>query len=266
MSTVQSLILGALQGAAEFLPISSSGHLLLARRLMGLSEIPVLYDVLLHVATLAVVVLVFHRRIGQILTAFGRWVARRRREEDAEDLHLLLYLLLATAVTGGVGLVMDRLEPRILARPKILAVLFLVTGLILLATLLFRGGRGYSQLGVPAALLVGLAQGIGVLPAISRSGITIAACLACGLEREKAGEFAFLLAVPAILGALALKLRELGTLEAQVRPLPLAAGLLASFAVGLASLILLLRVVRRGRLAFFSIYLIPLGVAAFFLL
>jgi undecaprenyl-diphosphatase len=266
MSTVQSLILGALQGVAEFLPISSSGHLLLARRLMGLGEIPVLYDVLLHVATLAVVVVVFRRRIGQILAAFGRWVAGRRKEEDAEDLYLLLYLLLATAVTAVAGLAMDRLEPRILAQPKILAALFLVTGLILLATLLFRGSRGYRELGVPGALLVGVAQGIGVLPAISRSGITIAASLACGLEREKAGEFAFLLAVPAILGALALKLREFGALEAQVRPLALAGGFLASFAFGLASLILLLRVVRRGRLAYFSLYLIPLSVAAFFIL
>jgi undecaprenyl-diphosphatase len=260
MSTLQSLLLGALQGLAEFLPISSSGHLLLARRLMGLVEIPVLYDVLLHVATLAVVVVVFHRRIGRILAAFGRG------EEDAEDLRLLLYLLLATAVTAVVGFALDRLEPRILSQPKVLSVLFLVTGLILLATLLFRGSRSYRQLGIPAVLLVGLAQGIGVLPAISRSGITIAACLACGLQREKAGEFAFLLAVPAILGALALKLREMGTLAGQVRPLPLAVGFLASFAVGLVSLALLLRVVRRGRLAFFSIYLIPLSVAAFFIL
>jgi undecaprenyl-diphosphatase len=266
VSTVQSLILGALQGLSEFLPISSSGHLLLARRLMGLGEIPVLYDVLLHMATLAVVVVVFHRPIGRILTAFGRWLAGRRREEDGEHLYLLLYLVIATAVTAVVGFAMDRLEPRILAQPKILAVLFLVTGLILLSTLLFRASRGYRQLGVPAALLVGLAQGIGVLPGISRSGITIAACLACGLEREKAGEFAFLLAVPAILGALLLKLRELGALEAQVRPLPLVVGFLASFAVGLAALILLLRLVRRGRLAFFSIYLIPMSVAAFFIL
>jgi undecaprenyl-diphosphatase len=266
MSAVQSLALGALQGLSEFLPISSSGHLLLARRLMGLGEVPVLYDVLLHVATLVVVIVVFRRRIGRILASFGRWVAGRSVEQDAEDLRLLLCLLLATAVTAVVGFVVDRLEPRILVYPKLLAVFFLATGLILLATLLFRGERGYRQLGIPAALLVGLAQGIGALPAVSRSGITIAASLACGLEREKAGEFAFLLAIPAILGALLLKLRELGTLEAQVGPVPLAVGFLASFAVGLASLALLLRIVRRGRLAFFSIYLIPLSVAAFFLL
>lgn len=266
MSTIQSLLLGALQGLAEFLPISSSGHLLLARRLMGLGEVPVLYDVLLHVASLGVVLVVFRRRIGSVLAAFGRWVARRSAEGDAEDLHLLLYLLLATAVTAVAGFLLDRVEPFLLARPKLLAVLFLVTGLVLLATLWFRGGRSYRQLGIPAALLVGLAQGIGVLPGISRSGITIAASLACGLEREKAGEFAFLLAVPAILGALLLKLRELATLEAQVRPLALAAGFLASFAFGLVSLLLLLRVIRRGRLAFFSLYLLPLSVAAFFLL
>jgi len=266
MSTLQSLLLGALQGLAEFLPISSSGHLLLARRLMGLGEVPVLYDVLLHVASLGVVLVVFRRRIGSVLAAFGRWVARRGAEGDGEDLHLLLYLLLATAVTAAAGFFLDRFEPLLLEQPRLLAVLFLATGLILLATLGFRGERSYAQMGIPAALLVGLAQGIGVLPGISRSGITIAACLACGLQREKAGEFAFLLAVPAILGALLLKLRELGSLEAQVHPLALAAGFLASFALGLASLLLLLRVIRRGRLAFFALYLLPLAVAAFFLL
>jgi undecaprenyl-diphosphatase len=266
MSALESFALGALQGLAEFLPISSSGHLLLVRRLMGLGQVPALYDVLLHVASLGVVLVAFRRRIGSVLAALGRWVAGRSGEEDSEELRLLLYLLLATAVTAAVGFAMDRLEPRILAHPKILSAFFLATGLILLATLWFKGGRGYRQLGIPSALLIGLAQGIGVLPGISRSGIAIAACLACGLEREKAGEFAFLLAIPAILGALLLKLRELGGLEAQVRPLVLAAGFLASFAFGLASLFLLLRVIRRGRLAFFSIYLAPLSVAAFFLL
>jgi undecaprenyl-diphosphatase len=266
MSALQSLFLGALQGLAEFLPISSSGHLLLVRHLMGLDQVPVLYDVLLHLASLGVVLVAFHRRIGSVLATFGRWVAGRIGEEDAEDLRLLLYLLLATVVTAAVGFALDRLEPLLLARPKLLAALFLVMGLILLATLWFKGGHSYRQLGIPSALLIGLAQGIGVLPGISRSGITIAACLACGLQREKSGEFAFLLAIPAILGALLLKLRELGILEAQVRPLVLAVGFLASFAFGLASLFLLLRVIRRGRLAFFSIYLLPLSVAAFFLL
>lgn len=266
MNALQSLLLGALQGLTEFLPVSSSGHLLLARRLLGLGEIPVLFDVLLHVATLAVVVVVFRRRLGTVFAALGRWVARRTRPEDGEDLRLALYIVLATVVTAAIGLVFDRLEEPILARPRLLSAFFLFTGLILLPTLAFRGGRDYRGLGWLRALAVGAAQGIGVLPGVSRSGITITAGLACGLEREKAGEFAFLLSLPSVLGALLLKLREAGSLTQSVPPLALAAGMLASFAVGLAALLLLLRLIRRGRLAWFSAYLLPLSVASFFLL
>jgi len=266
MNALQSLLLGALQGLTEFLPVSSSGHLLLARRLLGLGEIPVLFDVLLHVATLAVVVVVFRRRLGAVFAALGRWLARRARPEDEEDLRLALYLVLATVVTAVIGLVFDRLEEPIQARPRLLSAFFLLTGLILLSTLAFRGDRDYRQLGWLRALAVGAAQGIGVLPGVSRSGITITAALACGLEREKAGEFAFLLSLPSILGALLLKLREVGSLAQSVPPLSLAAGMLASFAVGLAALWLLLRLIRRGRLAWFSAYLLPLSAASFFLL
>lgn len=266
MTALQSVALGALQGLAEFLPVSSSGHLLLARTLMGLGEVPVLYDVLLHVATLLAVLIVFRRRIAAVFAALWRWLTRRPADAEAEDRRLALYVVAATAVTAAVGLLLSSLEEPLLARPRLLSLAFLLTALILLAARLFRGGKSYAQIGLVGALLVGLAQGVGVLPGISRSGITIAAALACGLQREKAGELAFLLAVPAVLGALALQLRDAGTLFAHVEALSLGAGFLVCFAVGLVSLRLLLRVVRRGRLWVFALYLLPLSAASFFLL
>jgi len=271
MNTLQSTLLGALQGVAEFLPVSSSGHLVLARHLWGLGDVPILYDVLLHVSTLVVVVVVFRRRIAAILGALGRWIAGLskpglRREADGENLRLLGYIVLGSIPTAVVGLLISRVEDRVVGEPRVVAGLFLVTAAILLATLLARGAKGYRELGVLAVLGIGLAQGIGVLPGISRSGITISAALILGLSREKAGEFSFLLAVPAILGALLLQLRQADALFAQVRPLPLSAGVAASFVVGLAALILLLRLVRRGRLPWFAAYLVPLGVVGLVLL
>jgi undecaprenyl-diphosphatase len=115
-------------------------------------------------------------------------------------------------------------------------------------------------------MIVGLAQGVGVLPGISRAGITISVALLLGLDRQKAGEFSFLIAIPAILGALLLQLRDAGTLLELVDPIALLVGFAASFAIGLLSLLLLLRVVRKGQLALFSIYLIPLAVISFILL
>jgi undecaprenyl-diphosphatase len=115
-------------------------------------------------------------------------------------------------------------------------------------------------------VLVGLAQGFGVFPGISRSGITISAGLVSGLKREVAGEFAFLLVIPAIAGALVLKLKDIGELAGTVSPLPLLAGSLAAFVSGVLALMLLMPIVRKGKLAWFAVYLVPAGFIGLFLL
>jgi undecaprenyl-diphosphatase len=266
MTGLQSLLLGVLQGLAEFLPISSSGHLLMFRQLMELGEVPLLYDVLLHVSTLIVVVVVFRSRIGSIFASIWRGVRAAADSGDRENLRLCLFILIATVVTGIVGFALSRFEELFFNRPRLVSVLFLVTACFLLSTLVRRGQRDYLEVGYLGAAIVGLAQGVGVLPGISRAGITISVALLLGLDRRRAGEFSFLIAIPAILGALALQLRDAGTLLKMIDPVILLAGFAASFIVGLVSLRLLLRVVKTGRLALFSIYLIPLGVITFFLL
>ena len=266
MTSIQSLLLGVLQGVAEFLPISSSGHLVLLRRLMNLGDVPLLYDVLLHVSTLIVVIIIFRSRIGAIFAAIWRALQSRTGSGDRENLRLTLYILIATVVTGAVGFALSRFDDLFFNRPRLVSVLFLVTALFLISTLLRRGQRDYFQIGFLGALAVGLAQGVGVLPGISRAGITISVALLLGLDRQRAGEFSFLIAIPAILGALILQLREAGKLLEIAAPLTLLLGFAASFVVGLLSLILLLRVVRKGQLAVFSVYLVPLAVVSFILL
>jgi undecaprenyl-diphosphatase len=266
MTSIQSLLLGALQGVAEFLPISSSGHLVLLRQLMDLGEVPLLYDVLLHVSTLIVVLIVFRSRIGSIFASIWRVLKAAAGPGDRENLRLTLYILIATVVTGAVGFVLSRFEGLFFNRPRLVSLLLLVTAAFLLSTLIRRSQRDYLQIGFLLAVIVGLAQGVGVLPGISRAGITISVALLLGLDRQRAGEFSFLIAIPAILGALLLQLREAGTLLEMIDPLALLVGFAASFVIGLLSLLLLLRVVRRGQLALFSIYLIPLAVISFILL
>jgi len=266
MTSIQSLFLGVLQGVAEFLPISSSGHLVLLRQLMDLGEIPLLYDVLLHVSTLIVVIIVFRRKIGSIFSSIWRAAKAATDPGDRENLRLTLYILIATVVTGAVGFVLSRFEGLFFNRPRLVSLLFLVTALFLLSTLIRRGRRDYLQIGFLGAVIVGLAQGVGVLPGISRAGITISVALLLGLDRQRAGEFSFLIAVPAILGALLLQLREAGTLLEMIDPVTLLIGFVASFAIGLVSLLALLRVVRQGRLVLFSIYLVPLAALSFIFL
>lgn len=262
MNYLQALLLGALQGVAEFLPISSSGHLRIGQELLGLGDAPLLFDVALHVATLAAVLLVFRRRIGAILVSLVRWVGGRAGQDDAENLGIVIPLLAATVVTAALGFAIKDLE----IPTRMVAGLMLATAAILVASSFLGGASGFRDLGIPRGLAVGLAQGIGVLPGISRSGITIAAGLATGLRREVAGEFAFLVSIPAILGALVLELRDLAELKTAVPAGPLALGMAVAFAVGVVSLKLLLPVVRRGRLAWFALYLVPAGILGLLLL
>ena len=258
MTVTEALLLGAIQGATEFLPVSSSGHLAVLKSILDVGEVPILFDVILHIATLIVVLVAFRRRVAGVLKSIARWISRRSDDSDTENLRLSWVILLATAITAVVGLGVGRLD--IGSSPRIVSALFIVTGAILIASRFFSGTRTYRDIGLREGLIVGLGQGLGVFPGISRSGISITCGLASGLNREKAGEFAFLVSIPAILGAFILTIRDAGELSQSVGALALIVGFVAALAVGMASLFLLLRVVRSGKLFYFAVYLIPLGV------
>ena len=264
MTLLQSVFLGALQGVAEFLPVSSSGHLVLARQVMHVGSVPALFDVILHVATLLVVVLVFRKTVGRLLAVLGRFLVRRSSPEDAGDLRLILVLLLATFCTALLGGAISTLDAE--THPRVVSSLFLVTAVILLISRKFRGTRRLQNLKWKDGIITGLAQGVGVFPGISRSGITIAAALGSGMDRSQAGEFSFLLSVPAVAGALILELKDLGELSSSISPGVVAGGFITASVVGFFSLIFLLKLIRQGRLYLFAFYLIPLGLAGLILL
>lgn len=272
MSVVEGILLGLLQGVAEFLPISSSGHLALAQELFDLDDVPLLFDIMLHLATLGAVLLFFRRKIWTLLKVAGRWLARRSLPEDKADLRTIVALLLGTAVTGVFGIVLSDLVEDY--SEKLICVGFFVTaGLLIFSDaveerrrkrLLESGSDGLvtTRSGVSPlqGLGIGLAQGVGVLPGISRSGSTIAGALLCGVDREQAGEFSFLLSIPAILGAFVLELDDLDAIGDSVGVAPVVAGCLAAFVAGIFALSVLMKIVRKGKLEWFALYLIPVGI------
>lgn len=270
MSVIEGVLLGLLQGVAEFLPISSSGHLAIVQELFDLDDVPLLFDVLLHLATLAAVVLFFRQRIWALLKVAGRWLARKSLSEDEGGLKTILALLLGTAVTAVFGLVLSDVVEDF--DEKLICVGFLVTaGLLIFSDAVEErrrkrpdfnpGTHGENQCVTPLqGLGIGLAQGFGVLPGLSRSGSTIAGALLCGVNRETAGEFSFLLSIPAILGAFVLQLDDLDEMGAAVGLAPALAGGVAAFVAGIFSLAVLMRIVRRGKLEWFALYLIPAGI------
>ena len=269
LSVWQSALLGALQGATEFLPVSSSGHLVLLREILGVGEVPLLFDVLLHLSSLAAVAVVFRRRLADLLRAAADLLRppERRPAGRVADRRLLQWLLVATVATAGIGFAIQRLGlPR---QPRLVAFMLLVTAAALVGARLLRGAalpRSGWQPRWPWALLVGMVQGLAVVPGISRSGVTIAAAVVAGADRETAVEFSFLASVPAILGALAVSVPDATALGVTLSAAAIACGALASFVVGWLALTFLLRIVRRGRLHLFALYLIPAGLVALILL
>lgn len=267
MTILQAALLGLVQGLAEFLPVSSSGHLALARYLVPGAPPPSLtFDILLHFGTTAAVVLVFRRELAPLVRAVPalfaphRWRARFAADADFRRLALLAVSALPI---GAAGLLWHGDVERLETRPKIVAGLLAVTGLWLAVASYAqrrRADRPGREIGLREAVWIGVAQAVAILPGVSRSGATLGAGLLLGVRRESVGPFAFLMSIAPILAAVALKADDLGSADAAPAA-SVAAGVVVAFVSGVAALKLLLPFVRRGRLGAFAAYCF--AVAAF---
>ncbi|MCX4245431.1 undecaprenyl-diphosphate phosphatase [Paraliomyxa miuraensis] len=258
-----AVALGALQGATEFLPVSSSGHLALGQAFFEVDPEAGghRFSIVAHGGTLLAVLWMYRRDVLELAAVPFRPLTPSPARQT------LVMMVLATLPLSLV--LVPGVEDAILVVESSTR---LVGGCLLLtAAILFvafrRGSEAGEELAPPPpsprqALLVGLAQLVAVLPGVSRSGSTIAAGLGLGLSRSAAARFSFLISIPAILGATVLELRKLGQETGPVDPWPYAAGFVVSFGVGLACLRLLLLLVRRGRIDGFVIYLAIVGTAA----
>ena len=258
MNYFEGIFLGVLQGLTEFLPVSSSGHLLIARNLLGLGDVPVLFDILLHVATLIVVIVMFRKKIIELLVSLFKWLGRRADDLDRKNMKVIGIILLAVFITGVLGLFIDSLE--LSSTPKIVFPLFLATALILWTTKNSTSDKGYEGLTAKDGIVTGIAQGLGVLPGISRSGITISAGLFRKMNRDVAAEYSFLISIPAILGALLLDMKDASDLFSTVSIPVLTVSFLATMISGFLALTLLVRLVHSGKFYYFSFYLFPVGI------
>lgn len=269
---LEALILGLVQGLTEFLPVSSSGHLVIGQNLFGLPGPSLLFDVVLHVATLLVVVWYYRgdlatilRQSGTALGALSRGDGWSAVQQALPQFRFACLIAAGTIPTAAIGLVFEGAFERLFASPRAAALMLMLTGLWLSGLALlphradFGEGRREAQMRYLDALLVGLAQGLALVPGISRSGLTIGAALLVGVERETAARFSFLLSIPSILGALVLRL---GEATGGVGWLATTLGFLAALVSGYVALALLVRVVKRGRLFWFAPYCFAVGLLA----
>jgi undecaprenyl-diphosphatase len=257
LNTLETFLLGAVQGLTEFLPVSSSGHLVIFQHILGFQQPELLLDTVLHLGTLLAVALYFRKDLRQV--AKELWPPRREKLYHS----MAGWILIGSLPTALIGFFFRTPLEAFFGSVSTVGFMLLTTGLFLTVTrFLPKGYCRRRQLGVLTALAIGTAQGLAIIPGISRSGATIVCGLLLGLERELAGKFAFLLAIPAILGALALQSNTAA--PAGIGLSSLLVGFTVSAAVGLAALGILMRMVCKGELAYFAPYCWALGLFSIF--
>jgi undecaprenyl-diphosphatase len=267
MQVHDAALLGVVQGVTEFLPVSSSGHLVLFQNLFGLTEPEIYFNISLHVGTLAAICTFFFQDLKKMAAALfsaSTWKVRKGalgiNHIQNPELRLFLLILVGTVPTAFMGILLRPIAPKIFLSVHLVGAMLLVTGLLLwLTRRLLKVGRRPAQMTVWDALCIGIIQGMAILPGISRSGATIAVGLFRGLDRETAARYSFLLSIPAILGAMVLELIQTPVL----RPPPLNVILLGTFiaaAVGYVALRILIHLVKKGDLHYFAPYCWLLGL------
>jgi len=254
MTLWQAVILGFVQGITEFLPISSSGHLVVLEHLWKLpKEARLPLTAMLHGATLLAVISYFAPQLGRLVAGLGARDSIKR----STSWRMVGFIIFASVPAAGVGLLLDEVIERVFTSPLLVGLMLLVTGGMLLGTRRIPAQPGHrgqplGGTGWVRALLVGVAQAIAILPGISRSGATISSGLYLGMERQQAFEFSFLLAIPAITGAFFLEIRKVRL--AVLSPLIIGVSMTAAFASGLAALVVLGRAVAGRKLYLFGFY------------
>jgi len=263
MDSLSSILLGIVQGLTEFLPVSSSGHLVLFQNLLGFHEPELLLDTSLHIGTLAAVLLYFRGDVAAMLGELRDMAAPRKGDAPNRSLaerirgSMVVWVLVGNIPTALIGLGFRAPLERMFGSVSLVGAMLLVTGLLLAITRLVPAGD--RRLGLAAALAVGAAQGLAIIPGISRSGATIACGLLLGLDRDLAARFSFLLSIPAIVGALIIQVAAERATGPGVFVL-LAGGGTAAL-VGLFALRLLMGMVRGGRISWFAPYCGAAGLA-----
>ena len=256
-----AIVLGIVQGVAEFLPISSSGHLSLLQYFFRLEEPDGLYNILLHFATLVAVCVVYRQDIADMVTEFFRWIAdmisgAREAGRPPEARRMILLLIVGTLPLFLV-LPLDDFVEGLGGSPVFVSLMLIVTGCILFLSDRYGGGRKNGRSAtVTDVALVGLAQGLATIPGLSRSGTTISAGMALGFNRNFAVRFSFLLSLPAVLGATLLKVVKVvkaGVFELELLPIYLT-GMIVAGVVGYFSISLVKLLASKGRFGSFAYY------------
>lgn len=259
MTLFKAIILGIIQGLTEFLPVSSSGHLVLFSNLFRIQEPSLVFEIVVHVGTLVSVFIVFWDDVVTLVSSFVKLI---KNPKDYKELLqndpgciLIKNIILATIPVVILAVIFKDLIEQLFTSNLFVGFMLLITGTILYVTERLRIKRkSLHKLTTVDSLIIGIGQSVAMLPGISRSGTTIAMGLGRGLDRESAARFSFLLTIPAILGALVFSFKDLLKGSEMLSPGALGVGFIASAITGYFAIRFLLELIKKGKLIWFSYY------------
>ena len=265
MEIWKAIVVGIVQGLAEFLPVSSSGHIVLTQYLLGIREVgsshqpDLAFEVILHIGTLVSVLIFFWPSLWRLVQSLYT-------PSMIEDRKMIMWLAIATVPAVIAALLFKDFFDSVPGNPFMVSGFLIVTGLILFIPRLVKGRL--EKVGLKSSVIMGIGQAFAILPGVSRSGSTIAAGLVSGVKAEKAAEFSFLMSIPAIAGGFVLtmkdRIEETGSFFEALKSCfntPYLAGAAAAAAVGLLAIYLVMGAVKRGKLEYFSYYCFAAGIA-----
>lgn len=258
---LEIIFLGLLQGFTEFLPVSSSGHLALAKIFLGVELPPLNYDLVLHLSTTLATIIFFFGDIWiYLIEWFDGFVHKDARREPGWSIGWAV--IIGTVITGAIGMGLKDFAEEASLNSLLVGIGLLITGTLLIISTRIR--KGQARVSLMDGIYVGIAQGIAVLPGVSRSGMTIIAGLSAGLSKEAAFRFSFLLSIPAIIGATVVQSFEIGGWRTFVSSMPSGwfLGAACAFFSGLLSLFILKRLIINSKWWYFGIYCLILGFSA----
>jgi undecaprenyl-diphosphatase len=262
LTVLQAAILGLLQGFTEFLPVSSSGHLVLAQHLLRVENPEILsFDVYAHVGTLISIFVVYWKDLREMVAAFGAALTSfelRKSWREREPFRLGVALLIGSIPASIIGLMFHDQIKEAFADPKLVSMNMVITGFLLFLTQLTKTVEG-KKVGIASAIVIGIAQAAAILPGISRSGSTISTGMYLKISALQSARFSFLLAIPVILGAAFVEGSRFVSQGIDVGVLPLFVGTVMSAISGFVAIEILLKIVSRGKFSLFAFYCLIVG-------
>jgi undecaprenyl-diphosphatase len=268
MTWWEAALLGLIQGLTEFLPVSSSGHLVIGQYLLGLEATDITFEVFVHFGTVLSIVTVYRSRIAELLRHTWTGVTQPSRlvlhYRGNADFRFSVFILITMIPTGVIYLLFHDPIESAFGNPRFTCAMLLVTGLLLLLTRFRTHPEG--DLGPIKALVIGIAQSAAMIPGISRSGATICTALYQNVSPEKAANFSFLMSLPVIVGATGIEALKLADLGLAGRMLPILIGTAIAYAAGIVAIKIVLDFVRRGNLQYFAYYCFLIGTLGLLLI